>query len=62
MTLTTTAALAGAEPGLRGSCTAADDFWNAPFGATRTAERISTQQDAVAFCTKGRALTERSTT
>lgn len=37
-------------------------FWNAPFGAALTADRVRTDDDAVAFCTKGRALTERSTT
>jgi hypothetical protein len=38
------------------------DFWNAPFGAALTADRIRTDDDAVAFCAKGRALTERSRT
>ena len=36
------------------------EFWNAPFGAALTADRIGTADDAVAFCTKGRELTERS--
>lgn len=39
-----------------------DEFWNTPFGAAVTAERIRTDDDAVAFWTKGRALTERSRT
>jgi hypothetical protein len=39
-----------------------DDFWNAPFGAAATAERISTVDDAVDFFTQGRARTERSRT
>jgi hypothetical protein len=39
---------------------AGDDFWNAPFGAAITADHIRTADDAVAFCAKGRALTERS--
>jgi hypothetical protein len=39
-----------------------DAFWNAPFGAALTADRIRTDDDAVAFHLKGRALTERSTT
>jgi hypothetical protein len=38
------------------------DFWNAPFGAAITAARIGTTDDAVAFFTQGRALTERSRT
>jgi hypothetical protein len=38
----------------------AHHFWNAPFGAALTADGIRTADDAVAFCTKGRALTERS--
>jgi|tagenome__1003787_1003787.scaffolds.fasta_scaffold20983057_6 hypothetical protein len=37
-------------------------FWNAPFGAALTADRIRTTDDAVAFSTEGRALTERSRT
>jgi hypothetical protein len=43
---------------------AADDFWNAPFGAVRGAGRISTSHDAVAFFSEGRdrLLTDRSTT
>jgi hypothetical protein len=39
-----------------------DDFWNAPFGAAITANDITTAADAVAFCARGRALTERSRT
>jgi hypothetical protein len=41
---------------------ARDTFWNAPFGAAVTADRIRTEDDAVAFFAEGRALTERSTT
>jgi hypothetical protein len=39
-----------------------DGFWNAPFGAAIDSGRISTQDDAVAFFSKGRALvlTDRS--
>lgn len=36
-----------------------DPFWNAPFGAAATAERIRTVDDAVAFFRRGRALIER---
>jgi hypothetical protein len=39
-----------------------DEFWNAPFGAAATADRISTVVDAVDFFTQGRDRTERSTT
>jgi hypothetical protein len=38
-----------------------DDFWNAPFGAVATADRIRGADDAVEFFTQGRALTDRST-
>jgi hypothetical protein len=43
--------------------TSADDFWNTPFGAATAAGRISTQDDAVAFFSEGRARThhDRST-
>jgi hypothetical protein len=37
-----------------------DDFWNAPFGAALTAERVPTADAAVAFFEHGRALTGRS--
>lgn len=44
--------------------TSGDGFWNAPFGATAGADRITTVHDAVAFCSEGRArvLTDRSRT
>jgi hypothetical protein len=35
----------------------ADPFWNAPFGAAVTADRIGSPDDAVAFFARGRALT-----
>ena len=38
----------------------ADDFWNAPFGAALTADRVPTADAAVAFFEQGRALTGRS--
>ncbi|HEX2075819.1 MAG TPA: hypothetical protein VHF92_18740 [Geodermatophilus sp.] len=38
----------------------ADAYWNAPFGAAITADRIRTTDDAVAFFEQGRALTDRS--
>jgi hypothetical protein len=38
-----------------------DEFWNAPFGAAATADRISTVDDGVDFFTQGRNRTERST-
>jgi hypothetical protein len=38
----------------------ADDFWNAPFGAALTADRVPTVDAAVAFFEHGRALTGRS--
>jgi hypothetical protein len=38
-----------------------DDFWNAPFGAVATADRIRGVEDAVEFFRQGRALTDRST-
>jgi hypothetical protein len=37
-------------------------FWNAPFGAALTADQIPSDDDAVAFCRKGRAMSERSAT
>jgi hypothetical protein len=37
-----------------------DPFWNAPFGAAVTTQRISTVDDAVAFFREGRALLQRS--
>src|SRR3954453_14278058 len=39
-----------------------DDFWNAPFGAAVTADRIRGVEDAVDFFGQGRALTDRSRT
>jgi|tagenome__1003787_1003787.scaffolds.fasta_scaffold20659247_2 hypothetical protein len=39
-----------------------DDFWNAPFGATVTADRIRRVADAVDFFGQGRELTDRSRT
>lgn len=39
-----------------------DDFWNAPFGAAVTADRIGGVEDAVAFFIHGRELTDRSGT
>jgi hypothetical protein len=41
---------------------AADTFWNAPFGAAVTADRIRTPDDAVGFFAQGRALIDRSRT
>jgi hypothetical protein len=37
-----------------------DPFWNAPFGAAVTTQRISTVDDAVAFFREGGALLQRS--
>jgi len=39
----------------------ADDFWNAPFGAVATTDRIRGIGDAVEFFTQARALIDRST-
>jgi hypothetical protein len=39
-----------------------DDFWNAPFGAAVTADRIRRVDDAVDFFEQGRQLTDRSRT
>jgi hypothetical protein len=39
-----------------------DDFWNAPFGAMKTADRIHSVDDAVHFFAQGRALTTGSQT
>jgi hypothetical protein len=39
-----------------------DDFWNAPFGAAATIDRIRGVDDAVDFFRHGRDLTDRSTT
>jgi hypothetical protein len=39
-----------------------DDFWNAPFGAAVTADRIGGVEDAVAFFIHARELTDRSGT
>ena len=39
-----------------------DPFWNAPFGAVVTVDRIRTADEAVDFFLRGRALTDRSTT
>jgi len=41
---------------------AADDFWNAPFGAVVTLDRIRTPDDAVEFFEQGQALIDRSRT
>jgi hypothetical protein len=41
---------------------ARDAFWNAPFGATVTADRIRRVDDAVDFYGQGRQLTDRSRT
>jgi hypothetical protein len=38
----------------------ADSFWNAPFGAAVTVDRIRTPDEAVDFFVQGRALTDRS--
>jgi hypothetical protein len=48
--------------GPHGGPPAGDDFWNAPFGAAATDERIRGVDDAVHFFAQGRALTVRSTT
>ena len=37
-----------------------DEFWNAPFGAAATADRIRDVDDAVDFFTQGRDRTEGS--
>ena len=39
-----------------------DRYWNAPFGAAATADRIRSVDDAVQFFAQGRALTARSGT
>jgi hypothetical protein len=39
-----------------------DPFWNAPFGAVVTVDRIRTPDQAVDFFLQGRALTDRSRT
>jgi hypothetical protein len=41
---------------------AQDDYWNAPFGAMATGNRIHSVDDAVDFFGQGRALTDRSRT
>jgi hypothetical protein len=48
--------------GPHGGPPAPDDFWNAPFGATATADRIRGVGEAVDFFAQGRALTTRSGT
>jgi len=40
----------------------ADPFWNAPFGAAVTFDRIRTPDEAVDFFVQGRALIDRSRT
>jgi hypothetical protein len=39
---------------------APDPFWNAPFGAAATADRVRDVEDAVGFFVQGRALIDRS--
>jgi hypothetical protein len=39
-----------------------DEFWNMPFGAAVTIDRIRTPDEAVDFFSQGRALIDRSRT
>jgi hypothetical protein len=48
--------------GPHGGPPSADPFWNAPFGAAATFERIGTPEQAVDFFEHGRALVDRSRT
>jgi hypothetical protein len=48
--------------GPHGGPPTADEFWNAPFGAVVTLDRIGTPDDAVDFFEQGRALIDRSRT
>ena len=48
--------------GPHGGPVSADPFWNAPFGAVLTFDRIHSADEAVGFFAQGRALIDRSRT